>query len=573
MYLGNKNILTIEKMFVNGIIYSIDKKGNVYEAMGISQGRIVFLGTNNEAMNLIENNTIIIDLKHRAVLPGFIDAYTSFPKEFIKKDDELNLCRCSCLDEYLSDVHDYINKYSNKEFIYGYGWDNNKMPYTEEFFKGPYKKYLNDLSFKIPIVLEDITGSMLWLNDKGFEYYKINKNLESPIGGIIELDERGELWGILKGNAKKIIQMEKFNRYSNKECLEGFLRFQNELHSNGITSIGLVESSSIDIPFDIYRLAEIKDKLKLRINYGIKMFPYEIEKKSIYEQVHEIKRLKIIYKSRYFDITRICFKGDGLIETHDAFLFKPYKNCNNEYSGRFKWEFLEFKEAIKMANRLDFDAVIECCGDNGCRAAIDGIEYSQKNNNYNKCRNSIAHLDLITKYYIRRMKLLNINAIIIPFWHYQNQRCAEEQYRSIGEERVQRLYPYRSLIENNIITAGASEHYRNENISPLKGIWCSMTRNLCDFKSGLAKNQNIMTKPQYRLNPCEKINLLQAVRSFTIEAAYILGKEKEIGSLEIGKKADFIVLDQNIFEVDPEEIKNIHICDTYFEGDLVYTNV
>ena len=225
-----------------------------------------------------------------------------------------------------------------------------------------------------------------------------------------------------------------------------------------------------------------------------------------------------------------------------------------------------------MANRLDFDVAIECRGDNACKVAIDGIEYSQKNNNYNTCRNSMVHLDLITKYYIRRMKLLGISAIIHPFWYYENDNSVKIEYKSIGEDRIQRLYPYKTLVKNNIITAAASEYYIEDVPNPLKGIWCAVTRNLYDFKNPLYNENNIMKNPKYRLNPNERVSIQEAVRSFTIDAAYVLGKEKEVGSIEYGKNADFIVLDKNIFEIASEEIANTSVCATYFDGRLVYTS-
>lgn len=562
MYLKNKKVFTIEKIFINGQIYTLDKKNSIFEAMGITNGKIVFLGTNKGAINASDNNTSIIDLNHKTIIPGFIDAYIKIPEKIMMTEEDLNLFDCNTIEECLDTVRKYINAHIDKDIIYGSGWDYNK------FCKAPDKKLLNNICSNKPIILRDITGHMLWLNDRAFEYFEISKDSISSIGGGIELDKNGELLGILTDNVVRLINMKEIYIYG--DYINGLIKFQNNLHSYGITSIGLVENDSAYIPFDIYKEAERKDKLKLKINYGIYIYPYEIYHKTIYEQIHELKRLNIIYKSRYFNITRACFEADGLIEMHSAFLFKPYRNGNN--AGKFKWDILEFKEGVKMANRLDFNAAIECRGDNACKVAIDGIEYSQKNNNYSKFRNSIVHTDLITKYYIRRMKILGINAVIHPFWYYESNEHVENEYESIGEDRIQRLYPYKSLVENNIVTAASSDYYVSDEPNPIKGIWCAVTRNLYDFTNKSELNENLMICPQYRLNPEEKVTVLDAVRSFTIDAAYILGKEKEVGSIEYGKNADFVVLNKNIFESSIEEIPNIKVCRTYFDGELVYIN-
>lgn len=573
MHLNNKKIVVIETLFINCIIYTMDLNNSVYEAMGVSKGKIVFIGSNNEAINILDENTKIIDLGHKTVIPGFIDTYMKISENMIMRKYDLNLFNCKNVEEYLDTINQYIYKNSYREVIYGSGWNYNKFFNYNNSYKGPNKKLLNDISSDKAIVLRDITGSALWINDKAFERFGINKNTISPVGGIIELDENGELWGILKGNAVHLVNIKEIVEYRDKDYFNGFIKLQDKLHSYGITSIGLVRDKLLDMPLDIYRLLEIKDKLKLRVYYGTNIFPHEVGHKTIYEQLHELKRLKIIYKGKYFDITRACFQADGSIKMHNAFLFKPYmdnEKSDKEYLGRFMWDLLEFKEGIKMANRLDFNVSIEAQGDNACKVSIDGIEYSQKNNNDNKCRNSIVNLDLITKYYIRRMKLLGISAIIHPFWYYQSIDDTRKEYESIGEGRIQRLYPYKSLIDNSIVTGASSEYYIEDCLNPIKGIWCAVTRNLYDFKNNSNMKKDLIIEPKYRLNPTERVNILEAVRSVTINSAYILGKEKEVGSLELGKNADFIVLDKNIFESNQEEISNISVYRTYFEGKLVY---
>ena len=109
---------------------------------------------------------------------------------------------------------------------------------------------------------------------------------------------------------------------------------------------------------------------------------------------------------------------DGRLELELAYLFRPYRNSES-YRGKLMWHMIEFNEAIKMANRLDINMLINARGDYACKIAMDGIEYSARNNEEHNYRNTINHLDLITKYYIRRMKLLNINALIQPYWFHR----------------------------------------------------------------------------------------------------------------------------------------------------------
>ena len=575
MGLNNKRIFVIEKLFINCIIYSMDIYNNIYKVMGISEGRFIFLGNSMEAANIIDENTEIIDLGNRVIVPGFIDSYIKIPEKNIMNENSLNLYDCKNVDEYLTVISHYIIANSDKKIIYGVGWDYNKFLDNDNSYKNPNKYLLNNICNDKPIILKDNTGSSLWLNDKALDYFDIDENTIPPVGGTIELDENKKTSGILKGNAVYLINIADIVDYNVKDYLNGFIKFQDRLHSYGITSVGLVKNGLLDIPLNFYGMLNERNLLKLRICYGIKILPYEIQHKTIYEQIHQLKRLKIIYENELFDINRACFQVDGQIRKRAAFLFKPYKDkekLGDEYLGRFMWNLLEFKEGVKMANRLDFNVSIEAQGDNACRLAMDGIEYSEKNNNYNKCRNSIVGLDLITKYYVRRMKNLKINAIIHPFWYYQNIKDVERECELIGGERIQRLYPYRSLVENNILVGSSSDYYVEDNPDPIKAIWCSVTRNLYDFKKNKSMPSDLIINSKYRLNPSESIDVLSAVKSYTINAAYILGKENEIGSIEVGKSADFVVLNQNIFKSDSENIENTFVCRTYFKGKLLYKN-
>ena len=281
-----------------------------------------------------------------------------------------------------------------------------------------------------------------------------------------------------------------------------------------------------------------------------------------------------MYKTDLFDVSIAKFLADGIIEMETAYLFKPYESIGEKYTetnGIFKWDIVEFKEAITMANRLDFNVCIHAVGDFACKLAIDAIEDSA-NNMKHSYRNSLIHIDLITKYYIRRMKLLNINAIIQPFWFYKNVNSSKNEVLVIGKQRAHREYPVKSLIDQGIVTAGASDHGVTEESSPLNAIECAIIRNLYDFIPSRYPEKVDLNDTRYRLNPSERISVIEAIKVFTINAAYVLGKEKEIGSLEIGKKADFIVLDKNIFITDPLYIHDINVVQTYFNGELVYLN-
>lgn len=575
MHLSQKKFCDADRIFINGSIYSIDDNNNKYELMAIKDGKIIGLGTNKEINKYVSEKTEIIDLKQKLVLPGFIDAHSYISEKNIMKKDSLLLFNSTSIEEYLILIQNYIDCHTENKIIYGTGW-NCEFFEDSQAFKGPEKKWLNKINTDKPIVLQGCGNHALWLNDKAFEYFNISKNTKSPIGGKIELDDDGELWGTLKGNATRLVDLRQCVEYDENEYFNGFVKYQNELHSYGVTTISPIDNGQLEMPLEIYKKLEKTNALKLRISYGFTIMPEEICGKSICEQLHKIKRDQIIYKTNFFDLSRVKFFADGITEMATAYLFNDYREVfknSLDHRGLFMWKISEFKEAIKMANRFEFDVCIHAKGDLACKLAIDGIEYSDQNNENHNCRNSLLCIDLITQYYIRRMKLLNINAIIQPFWFYKNPLATKNETLVIGEERVQREYPFKSLVDVGIVTAGSSDYSVSETLNPFKAIECATTRNLYAFTSTGFPRRIDMNSPIYRLNPNERVSIIEAIRTFTINAAYILKRENEIGSLEVGKKADFIVLDKNIFTVHPLDIGNIKVLKTYFNGELVYEDI
>lgn len=569
MYLSKNNIIFMDRIIINAIIYTIDIKNRMYAAMGIKNGMIAVLGTNEEVMSFAGANTEIIDLCGRCVLPGFIDPYSCIPESTLLEGRGVLLDKAETIDDYINILEKYSQNHKDESIIWGIGWK-----YENEFKHNGC--WINRIEGNKPIVLIEDSNEALLLNKEAIKYFKITKDTASPVGGIIEInaDEYGEDYALLKGNAVNLVNISGCFNFTDAEYGNELIKYENRINSYGITTAAVGNRGFEGIPIYAYKNLEQHNMLTARINYRAKILPSEVCRKTVYEQTHEIKRNRILYKTELFDVSIGEIDVDGRIELGLAYLFKPYRGdllqCAEDYRGKFMWHMIEFVEAIKMANRLDINLIINARGDYGCKLAMDGIEYSARNNENHDYRNTINHLDLVTKYYIRRMKLLGANALIQPFWFYKKNTANYYAVSGIGEDRAHRLYPFKSIIDEGVVTASSSDYYVKENAAPVKAIGCAVCRNLYEFSNLGYPAKVDMTDSKYMLNPIEKVNVFDAVKSFTINSAYILGMEKETGSLEIGKKADFIVLDNDIFRVHPLKIKNIKVNRTYLNGNLVY---
>ena len=208
-------------------------------------------------------------------------------------------------------------------------------------------------------------------------------------------------------------------------------------------------------------------------------------------------------------------------------------------------------------------------GDGSTKKVLDAIEKTYKLNNKN-FRNTITHLQLVDKNDIKRFKNLNIIAAVQPYWHLKGPKWWEEvDYKLLGERAIEE-YPLNSFIKENVIITSSSDHSVTPVPNPFYAIEAGVTRNLYNHNYFCVEDIKDMDDERYLLNKAERATVKDLVRSFTINGAYQIFREKEIGSLEIGKYADFIIIDRDIFNINPIDIENTKVLQTFFNGKLVY---
>ena len=196
-----------------------------------------------------------------------------------------------------------------------------------------------------------------------------------------------------------------------------------------------------------------------------------------------------------------------------------------------------------------------------------GVWEELNNENF---RNTITHLQLVDKDDIKRFKNLNIIAAVQPYWHLKGPKWWEEvDYKLLGERAIEE-YPLNSFIKENVIITSSSDHSVTPVPNPFYAIEAGVTRNLYNHNYFCVEDIKDMDDERYLLNKAERATVKDLVRSFTINGAYQIFREKEIGSLEVGKYADFIIIDRDIFNINPIDIENTKVLQTFFNGKLVY---
>jgi len=533
--------------FENGVIYTVDHDNSIVQALAVKEGIIVFAGSNVDGKAYKEAAAEIIDLKGGMLLPGFIDGHihTVTPEFF----DFVHFFDFN-LDLTLQTIVHYVNAHPNQKVYYGFGYNVNIFE-GEELLKGPRKERLDAICSDKPLIIYSLDGHTIWLNSKGFEYCKITKDTPCPIGGEIVKDEHsGELWGSLMNSAMSLVP----DPYLEKDRLSVVLQnFQSNLNALGYTSIMTLPGNGfLAVYWDGYQQLERDGLLSLRVRGAEIIKPWLLE-----EDISNIKTLKNKYNSELVKITAAKFFIDGIIAGRTAYLMQPYQDSG--FRGEPMWEQATLNAAIASMNREGFQTHTHVMGDASAKMALDAAQFA----NCFDCRNVLTHLPLVDPNDFSRFKTLNVIPVIQPYWFFKQLNYWEPVEYAVLGKRAEREWPLKSYINNGARVVFSSDYPVSNPPNPFVAIEIGLTRN----QPGIAN----MDDPAYLLWPEERANVEEMIRGFTANAAYSIFAEDVTGTLEVGKSADLIVIDQDLFSIYPSKIGNTKVLRTYFKGKLVYS--
>ena len=536
----------VDLYFENGIIYTVDDDDSIVQALAVKDGIIVFAGSADAGKRYKEAAAEIIDLKGGMLLPGFIDGHihTVTPEFF----DFVHFLDFN-LDVTLQTIVNYLNAHPIQEVYYGFGYNVNIFE-GEEILKGPKKERLDAICSDKPLIIYSLDGHTIWLNSKGFEYCKITKDTPCPTGGEIVKDEQtGELWGVLTNSAMSLVP----DPFLEADRLSIVLQnFQSDLNALGYTSIMTLPGNGfLGVYWDGYQQLERERLLTLRVRGAKIIKPWSWE-----EDMAHIKTLRNKYNSKLVKITAAKFFIDGIIASRTAYLLQPYQG--SDFCGESMWEQNALNSAITIMNREGFQTHTHVMGDASAKMALDAAQYA----NCPDCRNVLTHLPLIDPSDFSRFKALNVIPVIQPYWFFKQFNYWEPvEYAALGS-RAEKEWPLQSYINQGAKVVFSSDFPVTNPPDPFVAIEIGVTRN----KPKVADIED----STYLLWPEERADVRNMIRGFTAHAAYSMFEEKVTGTLEVGKSADMVVIDQDLFSIYPSKISNTKVLRTYFRGKLVY---
>jgi len=539
------NITKSTLLFTNGAIYSADKDRTQAQAIAINEDRIVFVGSNEEAKQYQDTDTVIIDLKGKMVLPGFVDAH-AHPSHAMDLVGNISLYAGGSAEEYVKIISDFIEYHPGKDYYRGSGW-------ADTFFSnlGPKKEPLDEILPDRPIALISYDGHSMWVNSVTLERAGINKDTPDPDGGRIEKDpETGEPTGTLRETAFKLVE-DVIPKHSLEEQKNALLAYQDMATRVGIT---LVHDAMLDTEsIAAYDELAAEGQLKMRFRGSITLESDQ----EIGPQIQTVISEREKNSHPYFQTKSAKIFVDGVIEGGTAYLLEPYQH-RPEFSGEPIWEPALLNSTSIALDKEKIQIHLHVIGDAATRITLDALEHARKANGVRDSRHSVTHLHLVDPEDIKRFKELEIVGIPQPFWFKVDDYYHELALPYLGQERADRQYPMKSFIDAGVVMASASDFPVTIPFDPLIAIQTGVTR------KSIQETENRVLWPE------EKVSLEDMVISYTYNGAYANYLEDELGSLEVGKKVDLIVLEKNLFEIPVKQIAETKVILTMIDGNVVF---
>jgi len=532
-------------MIVHAKIYALDEKRPWAQSLAIRKGKIVAVGTDEEVGHLRGIGTKLIDAGGKLVLPGFTDCHIHFIEGGFSLK-RVNLEDAKDVAEIQERLRAYLGQHPDEEWILGRGW--NSAMFAPE--TPPNKKYLDELSPNRPVFLEGYDGHTYWANSKALALAGITKTTPNPRNGEIVRDPRtGEPTGALKGSAGDLVSkvVPKPDHVDSLNALRAGMKWANQ---NGITR---VHSAGGDFE-QLDLLRELREEKQLSVRFHI---AYALESPELRAQdLDAIEAARKKFHDEWIDVNCVKFYLDGVVESHAAAFLDPYTD-DPATKGSLFWDPGKYKAAVEELDKRGLQLCTDAIGDYAVRTALDAYEFAEQKNHSRNHRNRIEHVQTIAAADIPRFGKLGVIASVQPLHSYPDADTLEVWARNIGPDRSSRAWVWKSIAKYGGHYAFGSD-WPAVTLNPWQGIQTAVAQQTSDGK------------PQGGFVPSRRLTVEDAVKGYTIEAAYAGHREKTEGSLESGKVADVIMVDRNIFEVDASTIDRTRVVLTIVGGKIVY---
>ncbi len=528
-------------VLLNGKIITIDEKESIAEAAAVKFGKIIAVGANNEIKSSIGKDTQVIDLNGKTVIPGLMDSHCHMTGTALSMMGVIDLSEEAGVKS-IADIKEKISEKAKStpkgEWIFGAREDDSKLAEKRH----PTRWELDEGAPNHPVIISTVGGHFSIANSKAFEKAGITKNTKDPVGGMIERDpETKELTGGLHEEAVSMVRRAISDRKqpNREEAAEEIKKMMMANAASGLTCIYDNAGKS-----EINAVLELKDKgelpIRFRVDIGISQF-------------RELNKIGMIYKPFGDEWIKICglkIFFDGAISARTAAVSEPYLHRPNFYGVLSTTKELARKQILE-SYEADCRISAHANGDRAINMLLDIMEEAQKKYPRQDPRNRIIHCTVVNPEIISRIKKLELLPTLFGAYPYYH---GDKLLPAFGEKRLENMFAARSFIDADVKVTANSDHDASP-FPPLMGIHALVNRT---------------TKAGKPIGQSQKISVMEALKLYTINAAYQSFDEEILGSIEVGKCADMVVLGKDILTVPKETIIDIPIDMTIVAGKVIY---
>ncbi|MCO0600872.1 amidohydrolase [Peribacillus butanolivorans] len=526
-------------VFINGEVITVDQRNKVVEAVAVKGNRVSAVGSNREVKDFIGEETKVIDLQGKTLLPGFIDAHIHLILYGV------NQLAVSCKDEHIKSIEDLLNDLKEKASTIPKGewiraWGFNETVVKEKRY--PTIAELDAISVEHPIIVSRTCSHISVVNSKALELAKINENSENPTGGIIEKDKTGRFTGRLIETAN--MKMTEIASYTESELMKAVKIASEHFAAAGITSIheaGAYGSES----FRLLQQAVKSKDIRVRIYAMIGSL------NNSHEFVNKMVEAGVVTGTgdERFKIGPAKLFTDGS-STGPTIATRETYSSDPDNFGILYYSEEEIYQVLGQAHKKGYQITVHAQGDRAIEMYLNCVEKALEESPRKDHRHRIEHAGISSPDLQERMKNLELIPIPNPPFPYEFGDIYIQHYGN----RVNHMYAVRDFIDNGIIAAGGSDAPVTD-YNPLLGIHVAVNRR-SQFGSEIGVAQSI--------------SVMEAIKLYTWNGAYASFEEDIKGSIEVGKLADLVVLTDSILKVNPLHIKDLQVESTIIDGEILY---
>lgn len=528
----------MDKILFNACVRTLDDNDTVAEAVGIKDGKIVFVGTNEEAQKIDAKEKI--DLQGRLLLPGFVDTHLHM-LNYAFVENSVKLFDCKSVEEMLERTKRKVEEDEKVSWLYCRGWN-------EEHFhipRYPHKKELDLIAKDIPIIMVRVCGHVGVCNSCSLERLKKIKEFSE-----IEKDVDFET-GLIKENAVQFYYST-LDAPSRNE-IENYMKYSmKKLNACGYTGIHSDDLGSLPGKcwreiIESFRNLDEKEEMTIRI--------YE---QCLFERIEDAKSFinegfRTGQKGNFFTIGPMKLLQDGSLGARTAAMNEPYEG-DSENTGISIYTQEELNDLFEFFDKHQMQAAVHCIGDRAMDMVLEAVESSPYRKDNKKGRHGIVHAQITNPKILHAMQKNDVLAYIQPVFVDLDMGIVEPQ---VGEHRMDKIYAWKSMLDMGIHTSGGSDA-PVVSFDAMENLYFAVTR------------KNIDGQPEEGWIPSEKMSVDEAVKLFTKNAAYASYTENENGTIEVGKWADLVVLEKDIYGIDSDDIKTTKVDMTIIAGKTVF---